>query len=209
MQRAISPNAKDDRRLRLLEAALDEFFERGFAAARMEDIAKRIDLSKGTVYLYFKSKDELFRALIAHLATPNIEIIEGLITQSPGFGDAMNRLAAFAPALIRESRMPKLMKVLIGDSHTFPDIIKTYRETVMDRLLHMFAKLLERAKEAGEIQVGDPLLAARLILAPVAFSALWHATFNKASDAEVDLETLFSMHANAMKAAFLTTETTP
>ena len=81
MQRARSQTDKDARRQLLLQAALDEFFERGFAAARMEDIARRVDLSKGTVYLYFKSKDDLFRALIEEHALPNLETIE-MITRT-------------------------------------------------------------------------------------------------------------------------------
>ena len=75
MRRARSEDAKDERRQLLLSAALDEFFERGFSAARIEDIAQRASLSKGTVYLYFDSKEALFLALIEDLATPNIEQI--------------------------------------------------------------------------------------------------------------------------------------
>ena len=68
MQRARSEAAKDTRRQALLTAALDEFFERGFAAARMDDIARRAGFSKGTLYLYFDSKEALFASLIETFA---------------------------------------------------------------------------------------------------------------------------------------------
>lgn len=202
MRRARSDDDKDTRRQLLLEVALDEFFERGFAAARMEDIARRAGLSKGTLYLYFSSKEDLFREIIAHLATPNLELIKSMVSMSPGFGEAMDRLAAFAPILIRESRLPKLMKVMIGDSHTFPAIILEYRQTVLDELLSLFGGLLERAKASGEIDVEAPRLAARIIIGPVALSGLWQAVFARTPNAEVDLDCLFRMHAAAMKKAF-------
>ena len=62
MKRARSDEAKDERRAQLLDAALDEFFEKGFSAARMDDIARRAKLSKGTLYLYFDSKKAMFQA---------------------------------------------------------------------------------------------------------------------------------------------------
>jgi AcrR family transcriptional regulator len=205
VQRARSDDDKDTRRQLLLDAALDEFFERGFSAARMEDIARRADLSKGTLYLYFKSKDDLFREIIAHLATPNLELVKGMISAAPGFAEAMDRLASFVPMMIRQSRMPKLMKVMIGDSHNFPNIILDYRRTVLEELIGLFGGLFERANAAGEVEVADPKLAARIVMGPVALSGLWQAVFGRTPDAEIDLESLFRMHADAMKKAFAPT----
>lgn len=202
MQRARSDDDKDMRRQLLLDAALDEFFERGFSASRMEDIAARANLSKGTLYLYFKSKEDLFREIIAQLATPNLERIRVTVSQAPSFSDGMDRLAVLAPMLIRQTRMPRLMKVLIGDSHTFPAIILDYRQNVLEELFRLFGELLERAKISGEIDVEEPHLAARIVMGPVALSGLWRALFARTPDAEVDLERLFRMHASAMKKAF-------
>lgn len=202
MLRARSIEDKDDRRKALLEAALDEFFDRGFSAARMEDIAKRADLSKGTLYLYFESKEDLFKAIIEALATPNLELIRAGAETAPRFNDAMDRLAMFAPTLIRTSNLPKLMKVMIGDSHTFPDILAAYRKTILDQLLDLFASLLARAHEAGEIHVEHPKLAARIVMGPIAISGIWHALFDGTPGSDIDLETLFATHADAMKRAF-------
>lgn len=204
MQCARSGDNKHARRQLLLRAALDEFFERGFSAARMEDIARRAGLSKGALYLYFRSKEEMFREIIADLATPNLERVRAMLSMASGFGDAMDRLAVFAPVLIRHSRLPQLMKVIIGDSHTFPDIILEYRRNVLDDLTGLFAGLLERARASGEIEVEEPRLAARIIIGPIALSGLWQAVFVRTPDAEVDLEALFRMHAAAMKKAFST-----
>ena len=83
MKRARTKKAKDERRLALLRAGLDEFFERGFTAARMDDISKRAGLSKGALYLYFSSKEELFKSLVEEYAVPNVERIEAMTRAAP------------------------------------------------------------------------------------------------------------------------------
>ncbi|MEO1594533.1 MAG: helix-turn-helix domain-containing protein [Pseudomonadota bacterium] len=201
MKRARSDDEKDARRRLLLAAALDEFFERGFSAARMADIATRAELSKGTVYLYFESKDELFRELIETLAVPNLETIERMTRTAPSFEAAMAAIATFAPQLIRETHLHKLMKVLTGDSHSFPDIVASYRRDVIDRVLAAVTALLQNAHDAGEISVAEPALTARLVVAPMIMSMLWQAVFAPTDRVPIDLETLFQLHAENMKRA--------
>jgi AcrR family transcriptional regulator len=198
MQRARSDDAKDERRQALLLVALDEFFQKGFAAARMDDIARRANLSKGTLYLYFDSKEALFTALIETLAMPNLGHIEMISASAPSMREALDRLVMFAPVLIRHSNLPRLMKVLIGDSHNFPEIIHTYRTQILERVLGALAQMLEAAKARGEIEIGDPKLMARLVVAPIAFSGIWQAVFAGDEEAEVDLEALFRMHAELL-----------
>jgi AcrR family transcriptional regulator len=198
VKRARSDVAKDERRQKLLAVALDEFFQKGFAAARTDDIARRADLSKGTLYLYFESKQALFIALIETLAMPNIGQIELISMTAPSIREALNRLVAFAPTMVRQSNLPRLMKVLIGDSHNFPDIVRNYRTQILDRVLGAMAHLLTCAKERGEIEIGDPKLMARLVVAPIALSGIWHALFADDPDAQVDLEMLFRMHADLL-----------
>ena len=201
MKRARSDNAKDERRQALLLVALDEFFQKGFAAARMDDIARRADLSKGTIYLYFESKEALFTALIETLAMPNLGQIEMISTSSLSMREALDKLIVFAPVMLRHSNLPRLMKVLIGDSHNFPEIIRTYRTQILDRVLGALSRMLEAAKARGEIDIGDPKLMARLVVAPIAFSGIWQAVFAGDKGAEVDLDALFRMHADLLMKA--------
>ena len=194
MLRARSEEAKDERRQALLSAALDEFFEKGFAATRIDDVAKRANLSKGALYLYFESKDALFQGLIESLATPNLEIVEEITQHAATLKEALHGIRLFAPHLIRQTELPRLMKVLIGDSQMFPKLILTYRNELVDRVLSMIASLLQRAKDTGEADVNNPDLTARLVMAPIILSALWQAVFNQKSEAEVDLDRLFEIH---------------
>ncbi|WP_321489873.1 TetR/AcrR family transcriptional regulator [uncultured Hyphomonas sp.] len=194
MQRARTEEAKDERRQALLSAALDEFFEKGFAATRMDDVARRAHLSKGALYLYFDSKDALFQGLVESLATPNLEIVEQITQQAATLKEALRGIRLFAPNLIRQTELPRLMKVLIGDSQMFPDLVQTYRRELIDRVLSMIASLLKRANDSGEASIAHPELTARLVMAPIVLSALWQAVFNQKSEADVNLDQLFEIH---------------
>ncbi|CDO59423.1 Transcriptional regulator, TetR family [Candidatus Phaeomarinobacter ectocarpi] len=201
MQRARTDDAKDERRQALLSAALEVFVEKSFAAARMDDIARAASLSKGTVYLYFSSKEDLFEAVLRNVALPKVEHIENLMRDAPSVGEALDGIGLFVPHLIRETALPRIIKLLISESGMFPEIVQSYREDVLDRLLGGVTGLLARAKAAGEIEVGDPALAARLVAAPIAFSALWSVVFETVPEARVDIDALMAMHVTHLKRA--------
>lgn len=194
MSRARTNEAKNECRKAFMNAALDEFFERGFAAARMDDIARRVGLSKGTLYLYFDSKEALFNALVETIAVPNVELIEKFTAAAPSATEGIRSLMAFVPHVIRETPMPRVVKVLIADSGAFPDVVRRYRRQVVDRVLAAIAGLLERGHAAGELIVEDPHLTARLVVAPIILSAIWRVVFETDPKARVDLNALFALH---------------
>jgi AcrR family transcriptional regulator len=198
MLRARTPQAKDERRQALLTAALDEFFERGFSAARMDDIAARAGLSKGALYLYFDSKDALFTSLIEEFAVPNIERVEAIASQATSAEEALREFTRFAPTLIRESSIPKIMKVLVANAPAFPETATAYRKKVVERGLGVIAGVLAKAKSSGEFTLDDPALAARLVAAPVIFSALWRILFEHDSEAQLDVEALLDLHVRTL-----------
>lgn len=194
MQRARTAEAKEKRRRALLAAALDEFVERGFAAARMDDIAARAGLSKGTLYLYFDSKEAVFAGLVDAVALPNVAQMEAFLKETPSARAALKRLMAFLPHLVRDTPLPHLAKVLIADAGAFPEVARRYRTQVIDRVLAAIAALLERGRAAGELAVDDPALTARLVVAPVLMSAVWRVVFESDPAAHVDLDALFATH---------------
>ena len=200
-KRARTSHAKDVRRTELLNAALAEFFESGFSAARMSDIAKRAGVSKGTLYLYFDSKEELFRALIETFAIPNIEMLEAAAQQSGGGLNALRMVLRMAPTIVRESPVPKIAKVLISESTTFPEIVAEYRKRVVERVLGMAAGLLQKAHDAGEIAVDNAALTARIVVAPIFFSAMWRVVFEQGRKSTVDLDALFALYEDMLMRA--------
>lgn len=194
MKRARTPQAKEDRRKALLQAALDEFYEKGLTAARADDIAERAGLSKGTLYVYFKSKEDLFKALIENLTTPKLALLENIVRETTSIETSLNRFSQLIPAIVRYSDMPKLMKILIGESQQFPDIVRLYRTNVLERVLGLLARMIKMAQERGEIRVEDPAIAARLLISPVLFSGIWQAVFAAGDKAPLDVERLIATH---------------
>ena len=198
-QRARTEEAKDKRRQALLAAALDAFFERGFTATRMDDIAARAGVSKGALYLYFPSKEALFTALVDVYALPNVERIEAAASAAPNATAAIGAFVSLAPRLVRDTAVPKIMKILIADAPAFPEIVNAYRRNVVERGLGVFANILERAKNSGEFDIDDPQLTARLVIAPMLLSAVWHVVFERNDQrATVDLEALFALHGKML-----------
>ena len=125
---------KDTRPAELLDAALEVFAEKGFAAARMEDIAARAGAAKGTLYLYFPSKEAVFEALVRTLIVPNLDRAEAIAAGTYGPGGAL--AAAVVPhvaAIIRDGRLVVLPRLLIGELHKFPELARFYKTTVADR----------------------------------------------------------------------------
>lgn len=202
MQRARSDQDKDKRKAALLDAALEEFFERGFVAARMDDIARRAGLSKGAIYLYFNAKEDLFTSLIELHAAPKVDMMISLTENAASFALALKMLTQAAPLLIRESKVPRLLKILVGDSTHFPHTVRLYRERVIDRMLEALTRLLKHSHESGEIHVEQPELTARLVVAPVVLAAVWHVVFAAADpDAVFDLDAYFEQHFRLIKRA--------
>lgn len=201
MQRARTDEAKEARRLAFLNAALDEFFERGFSAARMDDIAARAGVTKGTLYLYFDSKEALFTALVETFALPNIAQVEASAKTAGGGLSTIRTVLKLAPIMIRDTPVPKIAKVLIGDAPAFPALASAYRKQVVERVLGVIANALAEARDAGEIEIDDPKLAARLVVAPVIMSAVWRIVFEHDEAAHVDLDALFAAHEKMLMRA--------
>lgn len=192
--RAKTVEAKEERRDVIVAAALDEFFDRGFSAARMDDIAERAGLSKGALYLYFKSKEDLFNAMIERIALPNVERMEAVMAQNTDIRAALSAMMTMVPTIIRSSRVPMIVKVLIAEAVAFPDLVARYREQVIERILGVLSDALARASKRGEIAIGDPALTARLIVAPFIFSAIWTVVFERKGNADLDIDALMQTH---------------
>lgn len=197
MRRARSDDAKDERRQALIAAALDAFYENGFAAARLDDIAARAGLSKGAVYLYFDSKEALFRAIFETVALPRVRLIEEIARNTGSAEEAIAKFGALGAQIVEQTPLPKILKVLIGDGAHFPDAVDAYRREVIERALGALTELLARAQERGELSVGDPAMAARLVIAPFLLSAIWRVAFEERASAEsaFDYGELLAAHA--------------
>jgi AcrR family transcriptional regulator len=186
---------KDARPAELLDAALAEFFEKGFAAARLEDIAARAGVSKGTVYLYFASKDEMFEALVQAIPQANIERARAIAADESIPAEALlRRLLQFVGGLIGDERMMKFPRLIISDGGKFPKLAETYKREVISRGVGILSSVIERGIAEGAFRELDAKKAAYAAIAPLLFTAIYRTTFERFDDEAFDREGFVAQH---------------
>jgi len=186
---------KETRPAEVLDAALDTFRARGFAATRMEDIAARAGISKGTIYLYFPSKEAVFEALVRANIVPIIERLQAVMIEATGPATGQLRLLARSFATVSaDPRLVAIPRLVLAEAGNFPDMARFYRQEVVGRGLTLVTGILEHGIQAGEFRPLDAGLAARLFLAPMVLGALWRATFAPIEDTPLPTEDLLALH---------------
>ena len=186
-------------------AALEVFAEKGFAAARLEEIARRAGVSKGTLYLYFKDKEDLFRAVVRDTVAPNIEVIRASLAKAEIPFAQVVRL--FLPRFAEiTGRVPvgAVAKMVIGESRNFPELAKVWHDHVASKAIGMIAELIAQAQTKGEVRPGDPRLHAFTLMGPMLMGLLWRETLQPVGGAALDVEALAAQHAESVLAGLLT-----
>jgi AcrR family transcriptional regulator len=156
----------------IIEAAFEVFGECGLAKSRLEDIAKRAGVSKGTIYLYFPNKEDLFREMIRQTAVATIESGEKTVTQ----GTPTEQLAAVMRGYWQFVRTPvfsTIYRLVLGELHQFPDLARFYADEVVARGLELFSGIIRRGVETGEFREIDPMVAARMLVALTIMNGIW------------------------------------
>jgi AcrR family transcriptional regulator len=167
---------KEARPEEILSAALESFAERGFAATRIEDVAARAGISKGTLYLYFDGKEELFKAVVRQALLPNLARIEALAASFEGpSASLLERLLATVAGVV-ESRVGAIPKLVIAEAGNFPDLARFYLDEVVHRGLGLIAGILRRGIARGEFRAIDVDHAVFCVIAPLLIAALWKSS---------------------------------
>lgn len=178
----------------ILEAALAEFTERGFEAARMEDIGKRAGLSKAGVYLYFPSKMALLEALIEARVSPLANQAQTLAQagQADPLG-AMRLLARVAAARLSDPNVFAVPRLVIGLSGRFPQIADYYRTHVVEKARGALEALIEAAIAKKQIRPVEKHAVVRAFIGPMFFEAMWTHVL-RGESALADPEKLVEQH---------------
>jgi AcrR family transcriptional regulator len=180
---------KDARPAEIVTAALEVFAERGFSAARLDDVAARAGISKGTLYLYFPSKEELFKAVVREALLPNLERVERLLRTHPGPAAAqLEMMVSQIGALLQGTQIGVIPKLIIAEAGNFPELARFYLKEVVQRGLGLLAGILERGIASGEFRAVDVGHGARTVIAPVLLAAIWKTTFEAHAGARLDAE---------------------
>jgi AcrR family transcriptional regulator len=181
-----------ERRDAILNAALEEFTASGFAAARMEDVAKRAGVAKGTLYLYFRDKEALFQELIRSIMSPLIGKLE-----SAPFADLPFRALAEAiiDLFVREiygTRRKDVIRLMIAEGPRFPKLAEFYYHEVIENVLGALRGLLERAVARGEVKYAGIARFPHLLVAPGVVAIVWNGLFDRF--APLDVAALMRAH---------------
>lgn len=194
----------EERPQQIIDAALTIFGERGLAGARLEDIAKHAGLSKGTIYLYFPNKEELFREVVRHTIVAQIERAEGELAAASK-QSAWETLEQFVRGYWEFLRSPKfaaLFRLIHAELSSFPDLVRFYAAEVVERWRRLVTGILERGIESGEFRDVDPEVAARMLSPMLLMHAMWcsHRDLFKATANKTDEQVLgevldFYLHA--------------
>jgi AcrR family transcriptional regulator len=185
---------KEARPDEILAAALASFAERGFAATRLEDVAARAGISKGTLYLYFKGKEELFEAVVRATLVPNLERLEVLTATFDGPSARLLERLLLTIAGVVDSRVGAIPKLVIAEAGNFPDLARFYLDEVVRRGLRLIGTILRRGIERGEFRPIDVDHAVFCVIAPMLIAALWKNSLEPHDDAPLDAQALARAH---------------
>ena len=181
-----------ERRAAIVEAAMDEFIACGFAATRLDDVAKRAGVAKGTLYLHFKDKESMFEELIRTAIVPLI----GRMQVSPPIGGSVrDAVEGFAQAFIQEvasTRRGDIVRLIVAEGPRFPSIADFYYREVVSRGLAGMRALIELAVARGEIKQKELARFPQIMVAPAIVAVIWQSLFNR--HAPLDAIEMFRVH---------------
>jgi AcrR family transcriptional regulator len=193
---------KEDRPQEITEAAFAAFAEKGFTATKVEDVARRAGVSKGLLYLYFKTKEELFKAVIRSVVMPRVdELTRALDSSELGAEDFIR-----GPMLAFMKRLPGspasiVIRLMISEAPKHPDLVDFYWDNVASRGLGALRQLLERGVANGEFRESAVNELPQLFIAPVMMSVVWGIVFaDRSLDTDKLIETQVDMILAYVKA---------
>ena len=182
-----------ERRSAIIEAAMDEFIARGFAATRLDDVAKRAGVAKGTIYLHFKDKEALFEELIRTAIVP---LVNRLTAGPPPSGASVRDMVeGFARTFIHEvttTRRGDIVRLIVAEGPRFPAVADFYYREVVSKGLAGMRAAIELGIARGEIQHKNLAKFPQILIAPAMIAVIWQSLF--ARHAPLDANEMFRVH---------------
>lgn len=173
-----------DKRAIILAAALDEFSQKGFAAARLDDVAKRAEVAKGTIYLYFKDKDSLFQELLRVQISPVIGMLEAVLVGGKDMKPAplrelAHRVADLFVEQVVATKRKDIVRLILTEGPRFPKLAEFYYREVISRGLSALRTRAAQAVQSGELKSDALVRFPQLIVAPALTAIMWKSMFDK------------------------------
>ncbi len=180
-------DAKNERMREILSAALEEFFQEGFAATRLDAIAERAGVAKGTIYLYFDSKETLFEEAVRSAILPVLQRIETFSVDPQGSAEAALRamISIFYRDVIGTDRR-RILRLFIAEGPRFPRLLAFYHAEVLSRGMAAMRNVLQYGVERGEFRASAAINYPHVIFGPALIGALWKMMFDNLEPLDID-----------------------
>lgn len=181
-----------ERRTAIVAAAMDEFIARGFAATRLDDVAKRAGVAKGTIYLHFKDKESMFEELVRTVIVP---VVARLAALPPPVGSVRDLVEAFANGFLKEvvgTRRGDLVRLILAEGPRFPAVADFYYREVVSRGIAAMRGLIELGIARGEIRHKELAIYPQILVAPVMIAVMWQSLFARHSP--LDAQDMLRVH---------------
>jgi AcrR family transcriptional regulator len=188
--------APEERQEAILAAALDVFSEHGFAAARLDDVAARAGVAKGTLYLYFPDKETLFEQMLTSVAAPALAQLSRLSeAQDVPPAVALAALLTFFETQVLDTQREKVIRLIISEGARFPRLAKFYYDEVICKGIAAIRKIAAREKH-NSFNAEALSRFPQLIFAPLLMSVIWRSTFSQFEP--LDVPALIAAHKDIL-----------
>jgi AcrR family transcriptional regulator len=186
---------KEARPGEIIDAALDLFVERGFKGTRLTEVAERAGVTKGTVYLYFDSKEALFKTMIRERLVPLVDRAEEQAGSFTGTtAELLRDMSRFWQDSIMNTQLSGIPKLIIAESGNFPELARFYYEHIVRRSTRLVTRIVERGIERGEFHDCDVRHVAHVITAPMVFCAIWKHSLGPIDPTAFEIGPYFAAH---------------
>ncbi|HZH40340.1 MAG TPA: TetR/AcrR family transcriptional regulator [Gemmatimonadales bacterium] len=186
---------KEARPEEIVNAALATFAEHGFAAARLDDVAARAGVTKGTIYLYFKNKEDLFQAVVRQTVIPKLDRAEQEVREWPGStAELLRHMVRGWWTSVGKTPLAGVVKLIVAEATNFPDVTRFYHKEVIRRGHRLFEQVLQRGVDSGEFRPVDVPLTVRLVTAPMLMAVVHSQSLYRCVRETVDWDGYVEMH---------------
>ncbi len=195
---------KAERPAEIVRAAMAVFAEKGFAAAKLDEIARRAGVSKGALYLYFETKEDLFHAVVGQMVAPNLAQVKAMAAAHPGpFSDLIRGLAGHVTNMVQTTPIGGVVKMVIGEARNFPELARVWHDDLVSQAIEAVGAAIEAAQARGEVKPGDPRAFALQLISPLLVGVIWRETFVPVGAQPFDLQALMKQHLDTLLTGML------
>ena len=189
---------KADRPDEIVAAALEIFSEKGFAAARLDDIAARAGVSKGAIYLYFATKEDIFRAVVDQGVGPNIDAVLALAANAPSFFGLARAATRMISQVMSATPVGGIVKMVIAEAGNFPELARIWHDRLVRPALLAMTAAVAAGQARGEVRPGEARLYAVSLISPLLVGVIFRETFGPVGAEPFDLPALAAQHVETL-----------